>query len=416
MQLLADKRAGRINENAHNEALRRLDLEETAQKSAGAANQHDSTKKRKSKRRVTKKSPMSENERTLRGALRDVTKWFFDGEVFRLHTPLWVGAGDSEAMQINEFRKICKKIMTASAHNTVIASQRNRVLVRETIESLVSNRRRNVRNSRKEPKPGKPKRPPLNSIYVKKKRFFVTSNDGSHVEVPRPALLEFRAAPQIAGIPTDSSPAPLKKTTTPNPAPVPSSNPAPSASPAPSPSPVPSPNLTPTPSPAPSPSPSPAPSPSPVPSPSPSPVPSPSPAPSPSPVVNPSPTSSPSPAPAPSPAPSPIPDPTPRLTPPSIHTTVPPKPQPLPTTIDDQMIMLKRKMEELQQLKQIQQCGVEVRGTGWTDNINNLVTGRAQTIACAECGKDCLKSIAKPAGVLTHKHSLILFIGHMKLY
>ena len=74
MQLLADKRSGRITEYAYNEALRRLDLEETAQQAAGTAEQQNSRKNTAIKRRVKKKAPMTENERTLRGALRDVTK------------------------------------------------------------------------------------------------------------------------------------------------------------------------------------------------------------------------------------------------------------------------------------------------------------------------------------------------------
>ena len=162
MQLLEDKRAGRITEADYNTVLRHLNLRENAKKTS------EQQKKKSTKpKRVSKKPPLTTAERVLRGALRPITKWLFDGELFRANTPLFVGVGDSEAMQMHEFIKISNKVIQLSAYNTIIASQRSRVLVRETIQDIVLNRRRNVRNSRKPNKPGKVKKKPA-QVYLPK--------------------------------------------------------------------------------------------------------------------------------------------------------------------------------------------------------------------------------------------------------
>ena len=181
MQLLEDKQRGRITESDYINALRFLDLKNG--KASGEV------KKSVPRQRKIKKPPLTKDERQLRGALRSITKWFFDGELFRRCTPLFFGVGDSESLVQVEFNKIAKKVVDHSAHNPLVASQSSRAVLLSHIQALVTNRRRNIRNSRKPPKPGSKPRKALKSIYETKSVFFVVAADGSYVPVPRPALL-----------------------------------------------------------------------------------------------------------------------------------------------------------------------------------------------------------------------------------
>ena len=183
MQILEDKQKGRITEDEYEKALRFLDLK----RKTGQENALPSGMKKPRKKRI--KTPESEGKSLLRNALRAITKWFFDGEIYRQITPLFVGAGDSEKLVKPVFAKIVKQVIDLSSHNHVVASQKSRVMVDIAIEEIVTNRRRNVRNSKKPAKPGAKPRKPLKSIYESKKVFYVSRQDGSYMQVPKPRLL-----------------------------------------------------------------------------------------------------------------------------------------------------------------------------------------------------------------------------------
>ena len=114
MQLLQDRQANRINENDYARMLKYINLKQEANK--------ELLKQPKKTLRKRKKTPLTDTERKLRSALRPFVKWFFDGELHRDITPLFVGAGTSETMVKPLFATIRKEVVKWSSTNPIVAS------------------------------------------------------------------------------------------------------------------------------------------------------------------------------------------------------------------------------------------------------------------------------------------------------
>ena len=123
---------------------------------------------------------MATDENRRRNALRSITKWIFDVELDREETPLYT-KGFPGSVKEKEFLPLATKCINYSNNNTVVAAEKNRSLLIESIREMVVTRRRNLRRSKKKareaskipPVPGKQKVVPLSLIYKKKTHFMV---------------------------------------------------------------------------------------------------------------------------------------------------------------------------------------------------------------------------------------------------
>lgn len=128
-------------------------------------------------------------QRKVRTSLRTITKWFFDGELFRDDaTPLFNGIGESSKIDLSVFLPIAKEIVDHMSGDPDIAAVKSRQTIYTQIIALLMNRRKNIRNNKKPNKDGTRKKQ-LKSIYETQNHFLIIKG-GQSILIGRPQLLK----------------------------------------------------------------------------------------------------------------------------------------------------------------------------------------------------------------------------------
>lgn len=130
-----------------------------------------------------RKKRISRAEKERRTALRSICKWMFDVEIDRPNTPLYEKHGNEEKIQEAVFLRIANQIILYMANHPVVAAEKCRAHLIETIRNLVKIRRNNMTNHKK------PTRKPLRLIYENQQSFVLYDQQGNSVEIPRPEPL-----------------------------------------------------------------------------------------------------------------------------------------------------------------------------------------------------------------------------------
>ena len=145
-------------------------------------------------RKKTRNRKMSQAEIDRRNALRQICRWMFDIEIDRVDTPLYVDVGDGEKLQEDVFLPIANRILRLMMNDPVIASEKCRDTIIDSIRSLVKIRGNNLTNSKKPHKDLTKQRKRLWLIYQNRQRFVVYDQQGNPSEVPMPEKLPPRPA------------------------------------------------------------------------------------------------------------------------------------------------------------------------------------------------------------------------------
>ena len=139
MQLQRDKAAGVITEQQYKDAVVALEF------------------RQQKKRKQVRKSKQTADDRKRRKAIRTLTKWIFDVEVFGKTTALYNNADQELKMQWPVFLQLADQVIDYGSRENAIVAAENRNCLYKTIEELVKNRRKNWRDSFKPRKDGKTK-------------------------------------------------------------------------------------------------------------------------------------------------------------------------------------------------------------------------------------------------------------------
>ena len=186
MRLQEDREAGVLTEKAYQQAVQQIEWGDSGDsKSAVVANKPRKKVKKKRKSLVL-------SERNRRNILRPVVKWLFDLELVRQRTPLFSA---NDELVCSKFLPRANRCIDLLLSNPTISSVPNRCELIESITEMVSNRRRNWRNSRKPPKTvGSKKKIPLNTIYETRTKLELYNTAGQLIVVPVPELWSVNAA------------------------------------------------------------------------------------------------------------------------------------------------------------------------------------------------------------------------------
>lgn len=168
----------------------------------------------------TRQPRLTDQQRKIRNSLRQLVKWLFDVELDRECTPLFWGVGDSEKFDMKQFYKMANEVVAYSLSDPFISSISDKGLLVREIMTLVQHRRKNIRNSKKPRKDGKPRRR-LPTIYEKNITVFVLKG-GKMVQLEKPEPLPMNAVPTSESHIKCSTPAPkVKPVEVPSPTPPP---------------------------------------------------------------------------------------------------------------------------------------------------------------------------------------------------
>ena len=142
----------------------------------------------KKTKKQSRKTLQTADETKRRKSLRTLTKWFFDVECGRKTTPLYHQESDKKPVW-SEFVKIADKVILFASHDYVVSAAKRSELY-HSIDKLVENRRKNIRDSKKPRRDGTQKKR-LKLIYETQSRLMATASDGQSVllEPPQPLPL-----------------------------------------------------------------------------------------------------------------------------------------------------------------------------------------------------------------------------------
>ena len=126
---------------------------------------------------------ISKEDKARRTELRTLTKWIFDVELDRVSSPLFNGVGDSEHLDLMEFFPLSDKVIKYATNGGLVSvnSTKNRDDLVQSIMSMVLNRRKNLRNSKKLKPDGTRKLKPLKLIYFYKPEIIVRGDNGESI-------------------------------------------------------------------------------------------------------------------------------------------------------------------------------------------------------------------------------------------
>ena len=136
-------------------------------------------------------STLSPEERKRCGALRSITKWIFDIEIDREETPFYT-SGHPESIVEKVFLPLATKCIKYVSNNSVVAEEKNRCALVDSIREMVIIRRRNLRRSKKQAakhqqqKLGETDSPEIMRLIYAKRDFFLTVIDNKLVKIPPP--------------------------------------------------------------------------------------------------------------------------------------------------------------------------------------------------------------------------------------
>ena len=159
MKLQHDMQKGLLSEEQYNLALREL--------------------KFKTKKKQVRPSKLSKDEANRRKSLRTITKWVFDIELDRERTPLY---DDNKTLVLGKFLPLADQVIMYAGNDPVVAAEPSREALIQTITSLVTNRRKNLKDSKKTAHP-------MKLIYHKRKVLLVKGADGQQQVVGPPKAL-----------------------------------------------------------------------------------------------------------------------------------------------------------------------------------------------------------------------------------
>ena len=202
LRLQQDKAKGNITQQQYKEALVAIKFQ---------------------KKKKSRQSKQTAPENTRRTHLRTLTKWFFDVELDRIKSPLYLTTDNTESIVLAEFIKLANKVISYASNHPLLASS-NREELTSSIFEIVKNRRKNIKNSKKD---GIKRQKRLRLIYFYKKQLLVTGPNGNQIVIQPPSPLPLpkdAASPTPVTTPPALSPIVVSKTparvkTKPNPVP-----------------------------------------------------------------------------------------------------------------------------------------------------------------------------------------------------
>lgn len=136
MQLQEDRRNGFINDQQYRAALNCFNWAVAAKKQAVQSKGQSAAVVTETKPQKRKRNQMNTEERNIRNAIRSITKWLFDVEIFREdETPLFQGNEISSRLK---FLEIANRLIDYMCTNPVISAQKGRGVIIDKIEAMVS--------------------------------------------------------------------------------------------------------------------------------------------------------------------------------------------------------------------------------------------------------------------------------------
>ena len=183
MQLQKDRDNGLLTDTQYADALRQVQWSAVVEQST------PKTKAKKPRRKSP--STLSPEERKRRAALRSITKWIFDVEIDRDETPLYT-SGHPESIVEKVFLPLATKCIQYVSNNSVVAEEKNRCALIDSIREMVIIRRRNLRRSKKQATKQKPDETGASEVMrliYAKRDFFLAVIDNKLVKIPPPDAL-----------------------------------------------------------------------------------------------------------------------------------------------------------------------------------------------------------------------------------